>query len=367
MSSPGGGELAALQARVWSAVLGTQEMLTVYLGSRLGLYKALSGRPSAASADLAAACGLDERYVREWLQQQAVAGFLEVVSAVPGADPVDGQNRRYRLPDATRRVLGGVQDPASLVAAGVLPLGAVGGALGALLDAFRSGAGVSDETYGDDWRAGHGAANRVVYLDRLARWLRECVPDIAEGLASPGARCLDVACGAGWASIALAAEFRDLQVDAIDIDTAIVADARTNAARSSAGARIDVRAGDVCSAGFESMYDCVLLADTLHELPRPVEVLRACRKASLPGASVVVIDAAVADQFVAPGDDIERFQFATSVLHCLPAASTGADPMRIGTVMRSSMVRDLARSAGFTDVWEFRLDDRFHMLYRLIG
>ena len=52
--------------------------MTVHLGDRLGLYHALAEAGHVTSGELAAATGTEERYVREWLEQQAVAGILEV-------------------------------------------------------------------------------------------------------------------------------------------------------------------------------------------------------------------------------------------------------------------------------------------------
>src|SRR5581483_11642733 len=90
----------ALVGRLFSAAIGTMELLCVYLGDRLGLYQALADRGSTTAAELAAATGTDERYVHEWLEQQAASGLLDV------DDPrLDAATRRYRLPAAYREVL----------------------------------------------------------------------------------------------------------------------------------------------------------------------------------------------------------------------------------------------------------------------
>ena len=46
----------------------------VILGDKLGLFRALS-QGAMTSAELAAATGTHERYVREWLSAQAASGF----------------------------------------------------------------------------------------------------------------------------------------------------------------------------------------------------------------------------------------------------------------------------------------------------
>lgn len=72
-------------------MLGTFDLAAMFISERLGLYRALAGSP-ATSAELAERAGTNERYVREWLEQQAAAGLLEVeprASAASGA--IDSQ------------------------------------------------------------------------------------------------------------------------------------------------------------------------------------------------------------------------------------------------------------------------------------
>ncbi len=69
----------ALVERLFRATLGALELLHVYVGDRLGLYRVLAVQGSAmSSSDLAGAAGIAERYAREWLEQQAVAGMIDV-------------------------------------------------------------------------------------------------------------------------------------------------------------------------------------------------------------------------------------------------------------------------------------------------
>src|ERR1700748_2780880 len=87
------GDPAALADRLFRNMVGALELLTVYLGERLGLYKALYAGGPATSVELAARTGTNERYIREWLEHHAASGLLEVDD--PAAGPLD---RRYRLP-----------------------------------------------------------------------------------------------------------------------------------------------------------------------------------------------------------------------------------------------------------------------------
>ena len=72
-----GEQADALSERMFASLIGTAELLGVYLGDRLGLYEHLSGE-SVTAGDLGARAGIAERYAREWLEGQAVSGFLDV-------------------------------------------------------------------------------------------------------------------------------------------------------------------------------------------------------------------------------------------------------------------------------------------------
>jgi hypothetical protein len=90
----------ALVERLFFAAIDTVEIASVHIGGRLGFYRALAEGGEATPAELAARTGTVERYVREWLEQQAVARFLSV------DDPdAEAGERRYGLPADHRPVL----------------------------------------------------------------------------------------------------------------------------------------------------------------------------------------------------------------------------------------------------------------------
>src|SRR5437867_3107774 len=85
---------------LFMACLATMELANVELGVRLGLYETLSGAGAVTAGDLAARAGIAERYAQEWLEQQAVAGVLEVDDVTRPA-----RERRFTLPNAHAHVL----------------------------------------------------------------------------------------------------------------------------------------------------------------------------------------------------------------------------------------------------------------------
>src|SRR5437879_8940744 len=83
----------ALVGRLFEGALGAVDLVSVYLGDRLGLYRALAEAGASTPAELSSRAGIHERYTREWLEQQAVTGILEVEDAAKAQS-----DRRYSLP-----------------------------------------------------------------------------------------------------------------------------------------------------------------------------------------------------------------------------------------------------------------------------
>src|SRR5215471_14903063 len=90
----------SLAERFFQAAIGALDLCGVYIGDRLGLYRVLADRGASTSGELADAAGINERYAREWLEQQAATGIL----AVDDADAAPGE-RRFSLPPGHDEVL----------------------------------------------------------------------------------------------------------------------------------------------------------------------------------------------------------------------------------------------------------------------
>src|SRR5437588_8698177 len=145
----------ALVERLFMDAVGAFDLLSVYLGDVLDLYRALADKGPLTSAELAETAGIHERYAREWLEHQAASGLLEL--------ELNGDARRYRLPEGHEEAL---LDSSSLsyIAPLARSFAGAGKPLEALLEAFRSGEGVPYADYGDDLHEGpfglHQAAIR---------------------------------------------------------------------------------------------------------------------------------------------------------------------------------------------------------------
>jgi SAM-dependent methyltransferase len=346
----------ALAERLFEATLGALELFSIHLGYRLGLYAELAAGGPASAGELAARAGIDRRYAREWLEQQAVAGFLEV------AEEGDAEERRFALPAAHVEVLADPDSPAFVAPFGPM-LAGIGGVLGEVVEAYRSGAGVPYSHYGHDFRAGQGAINRPVFMHDLPGWIGE-LPGVGGRLsAGEPLRIADVGCGQGFSTVSIARAFPDADVEGFDLDAASVADARRGAADAGVAVRFtEVDAGGIAGRG---PFDLICILEALHDMAHPAEALAAARAALAPGGGVLVVDERVAESFEAPGDPVERIMYGWSVTHCLPASREEEDSEALGTALRIDVVRDLARRAGFADAEVLPVENDFFRLYWL--
>src|SRR4051794_20341197 len=343
--------------RLFGSLLGTVEIMSVYLGDRLGWYRSLAGEGPASAVELARRTGTQVRYAREWLEQQAVAGLLTVESE--GAP----DDRRFAIPASTAEVL---TDPTSL--AYLAPLGRMFGAVGPmlpkLLEVYRNGGGVSWDDLGDDARQSQADANRPWYEKQLGLALAG-VPAIHDALAAPSCRVLDVGCGAGWSSISLARAYPSASVLGVDIDEPSIEVAVTNAREAGVDDRVRFLCRDAASLP-EGTVDVAFAFECVHDMPRPVEVLSAVRRTLATGGSLVVMDEAVADAFAPDGDDLERIMYGFSLFVCLPDGLSSPPSVGTGTVMRPSVLRGYGEAAGFDGFEILPIDGfGFWRFYRL--
>jgi 2-polyprenyl-3-methyl-5-hydroxy-6-metoxy-1,4-benzoquinol methylase len=350
----------ALVARLMRASAGMFEVYTTYLGDRLGLYRALATAGAATAAELAARTGTNERYMREWLEQQTVIGILRVDDA--RAAPTD---RRHSLPAGHAEVLVERDSLNYLAPLAQLMVGTVR-PLSAILEAFRSGAGVPFGDYGADLREGQGALNRAAFLQALGQEWLPAIPDVhARLLADPPARVAEIGSGAGWAGIGLGRAYPKVQVEGFDLDAPSVALARDNAREMGVDDRVRFAVRDAATVAASRSYDLVLAFECVHDLADPVGALRAMRGMAREGGAVVVMDERVGESFADRNEDTEWFMYGFSVLHCLPAGLADRPSAGTGTVMRPETFRRYARDAGYRDVAILPIENVFYTFYRL--
>lgn len=346
-----------LGEHLFGSVLGTLDVLSVFVGDQLGLYRALQPAP-LTSAELAEASGMHPRYAREWLEQQCVAGFVTVDDA---SLPADG--RRFALPEEHAPVLVDATDLAYFTPFARLMVAAAGQVPG-LLDAYRSGGGVGWAEFGPLMRTAQADGNRPLYLHLLGQSWLPSLPEVDRVLRNGGS-VADIGCGEGWSSIGIASAYPDAVIDGYDVDPSSVEAARKHVASYDLAGRVHVHLVDVAADPPGATYDVVTLFECLHDMPDPVSVLRAARRMSAEDGTVLVMDERVPDAFTGPGDPVEQLMYGFSMFVCLPDGMSHAGSAATGTVMRTPTLERYASEAGFDAVEVLPIEHETFRFYRL--
>jgi 2-polyprenyl-3-methyl-5-hydroxy-6-metoxy-1,4-benzoquinol methylase len=351
----------AFMGQIVDAVNGYFTIYSIYLGHRLGLYAALLDGDSLTSKQLAFRTNTHERYVREWLEQQAMIGTLSVAD-----ENATVQKRRYYLPPSHAEVL---VNRESFNYLAPLAQAAVGAArpIEELETAFRTGGGISFESYGEDLMRGVGELNRPMFLHQLGQDYLPSIPDIHKRLtADPSARVADIGCGNGWSSIAMAQSYPKIYVDGFDLDEASITDARRNAQKADLADRVHFETRNAADPALAGQYDLVTAFECIHDMSDPVAGLATMRRLAGVNGSVLVMDERTNEHFSTAANPVEQFLYGFSVMGCLPASMVEKPSAAVGTVMRADTLRQYARAAGFRAIEVLPIENDFFRFYRLL-
>ena len=339
---------------------GTFSLFSIYIGDRLGLYRALAEGGPSTSVELAKRTNTHERYIREWLEQQTVTGILEVEHENHGSG-----TRRFSLPAGHAEPLiecsslNYVAPMAQLLVGAVRPLPSV-------LEAYRNGGGVAFDEYGSDLREGQAAVNYPAFWNQLPdEWLPSITDVHARLESDPPARVADIGCGYGWSSLGMARGYPKIHVDGFDLDAPSIERALENAKRNGLADRVHFQVRDAADASLAGQYDLVTAFECVHDMNDPVSALETMRRLAKKDGVVLIVDERVGDAFTAKGDDVERMMYGWSILHCLPVGMTEQNAAGTGTVMRADTLRQYAMEAGFSNVEVLPIEHFFFRFYRL--
>lgn len=345
--------------RLLESAARTFELFSIHLGEQLGYYRLLAAAGPLDSIELSERSGTNERYAREWLEQQAACGILDVndEAAAP-------QERRYALAPAQAAVLAQEDGLDFLAPLAQLVVGAVS-SLPLLVDAYRTGDGVPFSGYGRHLREGQGRMNRAMLLHLLGGEWVPSIPTLHARLQAGPARVADFGCGQGWASIGLARAYPQVEVDGYDLDGPSIEEARAHAALHGVSGRVRFHRRDVGDPALAGGYDLVFACEVLHDLGDPVGGLASARRLLRPGGEVLIVDERVSERFRARCGVWERVLYGFSIHHCLPSCLAEGDA-GTGTVMRPETVRRYALAAGFRQVELAPVEHPFFNFYRLL-
>lgn len=310
--------------------------LMTSIGHQTGLFDTLALLPPATSAQIAAAAGLNERYVREWLNAMTVGQILEH----------DADRQMYRLPPEHAQWLtraAGADNIAVFMQ--YIPL--LGAVEPQIVDVFRRGGGVPYSAFTRFQKIMADDSNQTVAANLVAHVL-PLVPGLTERLTA-GIAVLDVGCGRGRSLNVMAQAFPQSRFTGYDFSEEGVAAARAEAAAW--GLRnVEFVVQDTAVFTDVNRYDLITAFDAIHDQAYPAQVLRNIHKALKPNGVFLMQDIA-ASSHVHHNMDLPTgpFLYTISTMHCM-TVSLAQGGAGLGTVWgRETALRMLAE-AGFDPV-----------------
>jgi ubiquinone/menaquinone biosynthesis C-methylase UbiE len=345
-------QIQQFSQRVIDNVSAASFSAMVSIGDRLGLFRAMAGRGAVLPAELAKSTELSERHVREWLNAM-VAG--EYVTYDPTA-------RTYTLPPAHAAVL--ADDKSMFFLGGVVQLvPSVASAMPLVLEAFRTGHGIHEDSYSTDFCEAAERSNAPLYDNVLPTML---VPAIGiKDRLEAGGTMLDVGCGSGRACLAIARTYPKARVLGYDQNARSIERARANARAAGIQDRVAFDVVD-CATLPRHEIDLVTAFDVLHDAPDPVAILVAMRNALKPGGVCFVQEFGSSAE---PHDNIGalgKMFYSQSAMYCLNVSLHHHGP-GLGSLMGEAKIRELATAAGFTKVDKLPVPHPVFSFYAMRG
>jgi SAM-dependent methyltransferase len=334
---PAPGEIEAFIGQVVTDLGAAFSGVLINVGRKLGLYRAMVDLGPCTSAELAKATGIRERYVREWLANQAAGRY---VAYNPG-------KQTYTLPPAQAMVLALEQSPIFMA-----PAFEVAASFwldeDQIVETFRSGEGLGWHAHNHRLFCGTESFFRTGYRVHLvSEWLA-AMDGVVERL-KRGARVADMGCGHGASTIMMAQAFPKSSFIGLDYHDVSIVTARNRAAEQGVTRNIafEVKA----ASAFDGRdFDLICFLDCLHDLGDPVGALARCRKALKPDGKVLLVEPYAGDRLEENLNPIGRMYYAASAMACTPNSLSQDVGLGLGAQAGEERLRQVAREAGFSNL-----------------
>jgi 2-polyprenyl-3-methyl-5-hydroxy-6-metoxy-1,4-benzoquinol methylase len=302
----------------------------VLIGEQLGLYDAMAEMGPITAAELAQRTGTVERYVAEWLQNQAAGGYVEY-------DPATG---RYTLPLEHAVAL------PNLYGAFQLTLAAIKAAP-RIAEAFRTGGGVSWGEHDPDLFLGCERFFRPGYEQNLVQaWIPAL--DGVEAKLRAGGVVADVGCGHGASTTIMASAYPSSRFVGFDTHGPSIEKARRAAEAAGLDGSVSFEMASALDFPAPGQgYDLITFFDCVHDMADPTAALRRAARTLAPGGTVMMVEPMAGERIEENLNPVGRVYSSASVLVCTANARAGGG-VGIGTLAPESRLRELAHEVGFT-------------------
>lgn len=276
----------------------------VSIGDELGFYQALKAGPLTA-AELAKKTGTHERYVREWLANQASGGYVDY----------DAATERFSLSPEQALCLADPNGPADLPGAYSL-VRAFNHARDRALENFRTGKGMEWGEHHPCLFHGTERFFRASYNSNLlSGWLPAL--DGAVDKLKAGARVADVGCGHGASTILMAQAFPNSTFVGVDYHPASIETARQRAREAGVGnAQFEI----ADAASYSGSYDLIAFFDCVHDMADPAGAAKHARASLKPDGHAMVVEPFANDRLEDNLNPVGRVYYGASTLVCVPVS-----------------------------------------------
>ena len=321
--------------RAVDEVGATLNTALVVLGDKLGLYRALAGTGGLTPAELADRTGTSERYVREWLNNQAAGGYVAY-------DPGTGH---YSLPPEQTVALTDSDSPAYLPGFFQIALGSVIDSP-RIVEAARRGNGVGWHEHTHDVHEGCERFFRPGYnAHLLSEWLPALDGVVAK--LEQGARVADVGCGHGASTVLMARAYPESHFIGSDYHQGSIDTARARAQEAGLSDRIEFRAESAQEYSGEG-YDLVTMFDCLHDMGDPLGAARHVLGTLAPDGTWMIVEPNAGDRVEDNFNPVGRAYYGFSTLLCTPASLSQPVGLALGAQAGEARIREVVTAGGFT-------------------
>jgi SAM-dependent methyltransferase len=309
----------------------------VLIGDKLGLYKAMADGEQVTPAELAQRTGCSERYLREWLSQQAASGYVEY----------EPETTTFRLPPEQAMALADDDSPVFIPGAFQL-VAAIIKDEPHITERFRSGAGFGWHEHDHDLFEGTERFFRPGYLANLVEaWLPSLDGVVAK--LEAGARVADIGCGHGASTILMAEAYPRSTFVGSDYHEGSVEAARRAAERAGVADRVrfEVTSAKLFSGG---PFDLVCVFDALHDMGDPVGAARHVRSQLADDGTWMVVEPFAGDALEENLNPIGRVFYAGSTMLCTPASLSQEVGLALGAQAGEKRLTEVLHAGGFSSV-----------------
>jgi 2-polyprenyl-3-methyl-5-hydroxy-6-metoxy-1,4-benzoquinol methylase len=325
--------------RMVAAIDGASLALLMSVGHQTGLLDTMARLAPSTSAQIAAAAGLNERYVREWLGGMTTGHIVDY----------DAESGTYSLPAHRAGVVTRAAGPKNLaLVAQFIPL--LGEVEQKVIGCFRAGGGVPYSEF-PRFHTLMAETSGVVFDAALVDVVLPLVDGLPERLRS-GADVADFGCGSGHAVNVMARAFPASRFTGVDFSEEAIATGAQEAARLGL-TNATFESHNLAGPGMaekRATYDVITVFDAIHDQAQPARVLENIHRALRPGGVLLMADIKASSRLEDNVDvPMSTYLYATSLMHCM-TVSLALDGAGLGAAWGTQLATSMLVDAGFDDV-----------------